>query len=300
MTRLEQLAISKNPYGITTPLRYPGGKSVIAGHLAEIIAVLNSVDERQITTYVEPYAGGAGAAISLLLNDVVEQIVINDCDVAIHAFWDSIRYRHKDMISLIVDTPVTIDEWNRQRAIYQSKVCVSARDRLELGFATFFLNRTNRSGIIKAGVIGGKSQNGEYKLDARYNKETLVEKIETIAERRRAISVYKSDGGTVFAKYAKKTNAFLYLDPPYVKQGKNLYLNAFSENHHKKLAKKVSGVKAGNWIVTYDNHELIREAYSLNHQYLFELRYSAQRKRQASELLICSDPVKSVLMEIGV
>jgi DNA adenine methylase len=295
----EVIALRKNPYGVTTPLRYPGGKSALTGHIADIINSLNARDDagetEKITTYLEPYAGGAGAAISLLVNGIVEKIVINDRDAAIYSFWDSLSCRPQKLIELIEHTPVTMEEWVRQKDIYYKAKTKTADDRLTLGFATFFLNRTNRSGILTAGAIGGKFQNGNYALDVRYNKKVLIGKIEKIAQFRRNISVMCLDGKRVFQKHFERPEVFVYLDPPYVAQGKSLYLNAFTEKNHKDLAKIVSQQKSSNWLMTYDNEKLIREEYKDNFQYLFELQYSVQNKRKAHELIICSDTVNSVL-----
>lgn len=279
-----------NKYGVTTPLRYPGGKSVIAGLLSYVIDDL-STNRGKITTYVEPYAGGAGAAVSLLLNDQVDNIVINDFDKAVYSFWDSVRYRHSALIELIWNTPITMEEWYKQKKIYSAKETFCAKDRLALGFSFFFLNRTNRSGILEAGVVGGKAQSGKYTLDARYRKEALVPKIEKIAARRKSITVLNQDGLRVFNQYKTDQKAFIYLDPPYVQQGNNLYLNAFDKKCHSDLSEKVTSQINSNWLMTYDDDALIKDLYKKNNQYQYQLRYTAQKMRHENELMICSDPV---------
>jgi DNA adenine methylase len=261
-------------------LRYPGGKSAIAGFLAETIRETGS------KTYVEPYAGGAGAAISLLLNNVVDEIVINDYDKAVYSFWKEVTIHSKRFIEKLNSVPFTIEEWVREREIYRNP---KNHSQEELGFAFFYLNRTNRSGIVKAGVIGGIGQSGEYRLDARFNRKALEDKIKDIAQHRNAITIYNKDGAEVFEEFSNNENAFIYLDPPYVQQGKNLYLNAFQESHHKELGKKLLANKTANWLLTYDEDQLIKDIYRRGKQYLYSINYSAQNKRKASELLICSN-----------
>jgi len=53
-------------------------------------------------------------------------------------------------------TPITPEEWRSQRSIYSRG---SQNDTFSLGFATFFLNRTNHSGILNGGMIGGEIAN---------------------------------------------------------------------------------------------------------------------------------------------
>ena len=165
-----------------SPLRYPGGKHRLAGFIQLAIQNLNMPD----CTYVEPFAGGAGVALSLLLDGTVNRIVINDYDKAIYSFWRAVRQEPTSLIDLIQNTPVTIDEWHRQKEIYLTSTAYS----LDLAFATLFLNRTNRSGILNAGPIGGYAQDGEWKLDVRFDKEAIIAKIELIAKERERITVY--------------------------------------------------------------------------------------------------------------
>jgi DNA adenine methylase len=284
------LSLPRNYFGITTPLRYPGGKSAISGFLAEIINKSNE----PIDTYIEPYAGGAGAAISLLLNKQVNHIVINDLDPAVYCFWNTLTNNPDCFIEKIWETDVTIEEWIKQREIYRKH---DMRKKFKLGFAFFFLNRCNRSGIVKGGVIGGIKQAGNYKLNARYKKETLIAKITAIKEYSDCIEVFNNDGLQIFKKYKRNSNALIYLDPPYVEQGKSLYLNAFKTSDHENLAKCVSKNNTSNWIVTYDMAKLItsEKCYAHNHSYTYSLSYSAQNKRRENEYLICSDKLNEIV-----
>ncbi|MDR0950839.1 MAG: DNA adenine methylase [Candidatus Ancillula sp.] len=296
MPSLKILTLPKNPYGVTTPLRYPGGKSAISGFLGSIISQYNQNNNVRIDTYVEPYAGGAGAAISLLLKGVVNNIVINDYDVAVYSFWESLVKRPHKFLNKLMNTDIDIFEWHKQRDIYKYHESDSAEDRLNLGFAFFFLNRTNRSGIVKAGVIGGMDQSGNYKLNARFKPEKLAEKISKITEFRKNITVTKNDGARIFNDYESDKSAFIYLDPPYVAQGKNLYLNFFNEDDHRKIANVVSPSNKANWVMTYDNEPLITDLYRKNNKYLYNLHYSAQTNRTAQELLICSDSMNEAVL----
>ena len=168
-----------------TPLRYPGGKTQVYEFVKELIK------ENNCHTYIEPYMGGAGVAMKLLLLGDVEKIIVNDYDKSIYAFWYSVLYLTEELIDKIENTNITIDEWKIQKSIQDDKENVS--DILLLGFSTLFLNRTNRSGIIKAGVIGGKNQNGKYKLDCRFSKSDIINKILEISKHKKQIKLFNMD-----------------------------------------------------------------------------------------------------------
>lgn len=199
-----------------SPLRYPGGKSALYGRLRELIR-LNGFSRPK---YVEPYAGGAGAAIGLLITGEVESIHINDLDPAINAFWSSCIGQNAAFIERLRSVPVTVTEWRRQRDIYDDKLGSSAFD---LGFATFFLNRTNRSGVLKGGPIGGHDQTGPYKIDARFNRVTLAERLRLIGLYSKHITVSGDDGLTIIEQHAGDPNVFIYADPPYFYKAGSLY-----------------------------------------------------------------------------
>lgn len=270
---------------LLTPLRYPGGKTSLFEFFDSVI----KEHGWQNTTYVEPFAGGAGAAVSLLLLEKVQRIVINDYDAAIYSFWRAITEKNTEFIRLIEQTPTTVEEWEKQKLIY--KRC-DKDDFLMLGFATFFLNRTNRSGILNAGPIGGKQQTGAWKIDARYNKESLIEKIRLIGLYADRITVLNADGAEVIDKYAKKPEVFLYIDPPYFVKGADLYLNSFKYEDHKRLAETIRRYPDSKWILSYDNEEKILDLYQGFAHRVFDLKYSAHlNSRLGSELMVFSNSI---------
>ncbi|WP_456269137.1 DNA adenine methylase [Kushneria sp. AK178] len=263
-----------------TPLRYPGGKGRLGAWLAEVIRH----NDLQEGCYVEPYAGGAGAAMYLLLKEHVSSIVINDADPAIYAFWWAVLNDSERLVSLIRETPVTMDTWYQQRAIVDVPGEV---DTTILGFATFFMNRTNRSGIISGGVIGGKGQGGTYKLDARYNIEGLCKRIKDIAARREDISLYDVDAMELIQPGFLETpeSSLIYLDPPYYNKANQLYRNFYKPEDHAEIAEKVVALETP-WLVTYDNCEEIKALYQGAECEEFSLHYSTHLKRpKAKEVL---------------
>lgn len=230
-----------------SPLRYPGGKS----RLAPFISLLIQKSKIENPVYVEPFAGGAGVALSLLLNSIVDEIVINDYDKAIYSVWRALLTETNRFIELIEDTPLNIEEWRVQKRIYDEE---GSRYSLKLGFAAFYLNRTNRSGILSnAGPIGGFDQMGNYLIDARFNRQELVRRVCEIAKYKSKIHLYNKDIRMFLKKYMPKyqERAFIYFDPPYYNKGKALYKNFFSPLDHQEIFKHISALSCP-WLVTYD------------------------------------------------
>ena len=268
-----------------SPLRYPGGKSKIT----PFVKLLIEQSQIAVPVYVEPFAGGAGVALKLLMDGTVSEIVINDYDKAIYSMWRAILSETKYFVELIKSTPITVDEWKKQKKIYNEH---NSKYSLELGFATFFLNRTNRSGILKAGPIGGYSQNGNYKIDARFNKEDLINRINLIAAKKKHIHLYNSDVISFFNSYFARyeDNAFVYFDPPYYNKGKVLYTNFFTYKDHIKISNLIKSLKCP-WMLTYDNSEDIKKLYDNYSGFLFDLNYSVANSGKNSELLYLSQKI---------
>ena len=267
-----------------SPLRYPGGKAALAPYLGETIA-LNGLSGR---AYFEPFAGGAGAALELLRNDVVSEVHINDIDPCIVAFWRSVLGEPKRFADAIMSARLDVDEWKRQCGIYKSR---DARKRFELGFATFYLNRCNRSGVLfGAAPIGGYEQTGKWKLDARFYRESLAARVIELGQRAEQIHISDMDARRFLAEKLPRGRGrgrvFVYLDPPYWNKGKRLYLNACVHEDHLELARYMQDQKALNWIVSYDDIPEIRGMYARATVRRLSLRYHLQGARDAQELLI--------------
>lgn len=263
-------------------LRYPGGKSYLYGTLRSIVR------ENGLTsgTYVEPYAGGAGAALGLLITGQVSRIALNDLDPAIYAFWKTVVHAPDSFADKIRDARLDVAEWEKQRSIYLN---ADRDDHLELGFATFYLNRTNRSGALNGGPIGGKKQTGNYKIDARFNKDGLLERLRLVALHAGRISVTNRDGRELIAEYAGRHNVLIYADPPYFEKAGSLYLNSFTPADHADLADCLNHLPDAKWVLTYDNVPQVAALYPERRQQLVSLNYSAHRVMKALEIMILSD-----------
>jgi len=282
-----------------SPLRYPGGKASLSVFLSEVL------DQNGIKdgAYAEPYAGGAGAALELLMAEHVQQIILNDADPCVFSFWHAVLNQTEELIRLIRETPVTIDEWRHQREVYRQH---TRHPRLSVAFATFYLNRCNRSGIIaNGGPIGGLAQEGEWTLDARYNTEELISRIERIHFYGDRITLYNLDAidflRTVMPRGRHLDNTLIYLDPPYYLKGCQLYLNYYAHQDHARLATYLMGRRSLRWLLTYDAVPQVETLYSGCHQVEFYLSYSAHTRKEGRELLIHRDdlvvPLDSLVTE---
>lgn len=280
-------APTKNRRLMASPLRYPGGKGSLYSRLRKAIRENNLAGCR----YVEPFAGGAGAGLGLLVTGQVSKVVINDLDPAIHAFWASLITDPDAMVARIRKVALNVKEWRRQKEIYSS----SNADLSSLGFATFYLNRTNRSGVLNGGPIGGLGQTGNYLINARFNREDLAERVRRLGLFRDKIDVTCLDGRAVARKYASRPRTFVYVDPPYFEKAGSLYMNYFRADDHAALAKDLNAKAGGHWLLTYDAVPQVDELYEDRRIRTFGLHYSAHRVKQATEVAVLSDS----LIDIG-
>jgi len=267
-----------------SPLRYPGGKGKIANYIKLLLECNYLLDGY----YVEPYAGGASVAIDLLLNEYVTEIHINDIDRAVFSFWHTVLNDTERLCERISNATLSIDEWKKQRDIYRN---AEDHSTLEVGFATFYLNRTNRSGILTAGVIGGLEQDGQWKIGARFKKDNLIKRITNISGHKGRIHLYNEDAIALTKRLTRVLpgKTFYYLDPPYYGKGKELYVNYYSHQDHVDIANTIFNLEDKYWLISYDNVNVIREMYCQFRQQQFTLNYSATEPKKGSEVLIFSD-----------
>jgi len=271
-------------HGFTSPLRYPGGKGMLANFAKLILSQNNLLD----CHYVEVYAGGASLAWELLFEEYVHHIHINDISKQLYSFWISVLNYTDDLCRLIHDTPVTVDEWHHQKIIHHNP---SHHSLLRVGFSTFFLNRTNRSGILRGGIIGGKQQSGKWGIDARFNKVDLIARIRKIARYSSRISVYNEDASNFIKLHLGNIpkRSLVYLDPPYFLRGKKLYENHYTHDDHATIANLISNFIKRPWIVSYDNNPEIVKLYCTFRNLEYALSYSAQDRYNGSEIMFFSN-----------
>lgn len=270
-----------------TPLRYPGGKQRLTPFVEEILRANDGVG----WNYVEPYAGGAGVAMELLCSGVVKHVFLNDSSRHIYAFWRTILTDPDSFCSRISRASLSITAWKRHRDVVQHPRSHSLAD---LGFSTFYLNRCNRSGILNAGVIGGLSQMGEWRMDARFPRNELIRRVEAIAARSHQISVTNDDAENFMVERVNQLprETLVYCDPPYYQRAERLYLNVYEEGDHSRLASVIQGKLRRPWIVSYDAHPAIIGFYRDRRRFRYSLQYSAIRAYAGTEVFVFADGLR--------
>ncbi len=270
-----------------SPLRYPGGKSKLASFISKVC-----IDNNIKSTYLEPYAGGASVGLHLLLNGIVNDICINDADKSLYSFWFSLVNHSEELLRLIHDSPINMETWRACKEIQNQK---DNANILDLAFSTFFLNRTNRSGIIKAGVIGGNDQTGNYKMDSRFNKAALIDRIEHIVCESNRITVTNNDAIDFInlqRNLGVRDDVIAYFDPPYYFKAKSLYMNHYNPEDHKLVAESILAINEFKYIISYDDTEEIKQLYSRLPSKSYSFTHNIINSRKGEEILFFEPSLK--------
>jgi DNA adenine methylase len=269
-----------------SPLRYPGGKGKLANYVKAIVKQSGMLD----ATYIEPFTGGGGVGLALLLNGYVSRIVLNDLSKPVYAFWRAMLTRPDEFRQRILTVPLTVQEWQVQRDIFRD-----CADEFDLGFAAFYLNRTNHSGVLNGGMIGGYAQTSSYGLGARFNREELAARVQRIARNGRRIEVRNDDAAYLIANAQEISGSrapLVYVDPPYYRKGRDLYYDFYTGDDHAKLRDVVKNLSGEvRWIVSYDNEPEIAALYREFRSIEYSLSYSVKNGRVGRELMFFSDNI---------
>lgn len=280
-----------------SPLRYPGGKGRLAPYLARVLAS----QARAVDTYCEPYAGGAGAGLHLLAEGHVSKLIINDLNPGIAGFWRAVFFDTESLVERIERCHADVAVWHQQRAVY---LAPEGQSDLDLGFAIFFLNRTNRSGILGARPIGGLEQTGNWLIDARFNKPDLIARIRRLGELAAQVDIRQKRAIDLIQTLNRRSRPVLmYVDPPYVVPGEELYMTDHSWDEHRRLEQCLRG-SPHPWILTYDADDRTRELYRDFRCLRFGISHTAQVQKVGREYMFFSRglrvPDRSVMRSEGV
>ena len=270
-----------------TPLRYPGGKQKIAPFVRELLRVNDLLG----TTYVEPYAGGAGVAMELLVSGDVSSVYLNDVNASIAAFWKSVINQTDLLCHRISRAILSVEEWRRQQAIYRAP---TRHSQIDVAFSALYLNRCNRSGIFSGGLIGGLSQDGDWRMDARFPRVDLINRIEAIGLHRKRVNVFNLDAEEFLSNPVKHIDgpALVYCDPPYFNKADRLYTNFYKPADHSRIAKLVQTKVRKSWLVSYDNVPEIGNCYHERRSFSYYLQYTAASAYVGREVFFFSDDLR--------
>ena len=266
-----------------TPLRYPGGKQKLAPFVAEVMLGNGLAGGH----YAEPYAGGAGVAIELLLNGTASHIHLNDSCSAVHAFWKAVLRETDELCRRISSASLNVKEWRKQQHILRNR---SEHDSIDVGFSMFYLNRVNRSGILSGGLIGGLAQEGEWLMDARFPRAELVRRVERIAKHRKFVHLRNWDAERFITDYLPRLpkTSLVYCDPPYFEKADRLYLNHYQPEDHQRISRVIQKMKLP-WMVSYDAAPEILRCYAERRAFIYGLQYNALRAYVGTEAFFFSD-----------
>jgi DNA adenine methylase len=266
-----------------SPLRYPGGKQKLAGYFRHLIRQ-NKLND---ANFYELYAGGASISLELLSTGFIRSATLLERDPLIYCFWKSAISYSDELVCKIRNVKITLATWKRMRK-FRDIESIEKERIVDMGFAGLFLNRTNFSGILNANPIGGMTQTSEYKVGCRFNKKELIKKIMVVAKFKKHINVEFGDA-LEFLKKNKWKFRFgknlLYLDPPYFKQGPNLYRFFYTFEDHKAIAETMSGIDTP-WIVSYDRNPTIEKMYRNQVKQIVPLNYEMKHTKKVDELII--------------
>ena len=271
-------------------MRYPGGKGILGDYFVTLLKQLPDID-----TYIEPFAGGAGTACAVLLNTQIRKVVINDLDIAVYSFWEAVKSDPERLCQEIQTAELSVPKWRDHQKRYK-KLYASGVPSFELGFSFFYLNRTSRSGLVSGGVIGGLNQTGKDKIDARFNRKTLVSRIKRLSQESERLCISNLDAIELLKNSSQQDRSLFYLDPPYVVQGPKLYLSRYDSKKHQSLSDTLMDLRHLNWALSYDNEPEINALYSTFRRTSFALGYSANRRYQGNEVMFFSAGLEKALL----
>lgn len=259
-----------------SPLRYPGAKSGLAAVIAELVTE-SSKSLGRPELFVEPFAGGASTSLRLAATGIVDRILLADADPLVTRFWQVAAADTDWLIDRMWDEPATLDRWDHWRSWTPRRG--SERDA---AVKCLFLNRTTFSGILhgRAGPIGGRRQTGPYRLDCRFNKAALEQRLRFVGDlydANKLVDVWCKDWQNTLRDVVEwypqllPNRVIAYLDPPYWEKSPRLYGMSFDPAGgyatsaamqdewlagiaHYKLAEYLRRRAQIRWILSYDNH----------------------------------------------
>ncbi|WP_199488369.1 DNA adenine methylase [Thalassococcus profundi] len=271
-----------------SPFRYPGGKGFLAPFLAQHMAEIGV----PMTVFAEPFAGGAGSALRLLKDGLVESLILNDLDIRVYSAWRAMLRENERFQERLSTIEPDLATWNACRETVER---ASSEYSFELGFATFFINRTSRAGIIVgSGPIGGYNQDGKWRLDARFYKDTMLKRIDWLGKNSSRIEITHRNALEFLewsVKHYSVNSTFYFIDPPYVAAGSRLYFNSMEEADHRALASRLHSGDVKHWLLTYDRSDLVADLYENSDLYQLEVPYSLGTSRNEREFLVASNAI---------
>lgn len=271
-----------------SPLRYPGGKARMAPWLTDIFESL--VGPMDVEIWLEPFGGGAGAALTALTGGKVPEAWIVEANPALAAFWTAVMDDGPALAAQVETIAPSLAVFQESREKVRAALAGDTMNSFELGLAAFILNRCSRSGMImpSVGPIGGKSQSGRDTINARFNGQALADRIRTVHALGNRFKVFAGDGISFLEDLPTsgvQDEVFCFVDPPYIGVGNDLYAIGMDDDLHERLAGALNRLTAP-WLLTYDAHPRIPLLYPGSDVVEFDIPHTAGSSRVGTEYLV--------------
>ncbi|QOT19275.1 DNA adenine methylase [Paenarthrobacter sp. YJN-5] len=271
-----------------SPLRYPGGKARMAPWLTDTFeGLLGPMD---VEIWLEPFGGGAGAALTALCTGKVPEAWIVEANPALAAFWTTVMNDGPALAARVERTIPTLALFQESRENVGAALAGEHLNVFDLGLSAFILNRCSRSGMIlpSVGPIGGKMQAGQHTIAARFNAGALADRIRAVHALGDRFKVFAGDGISFLEDLPDsgvQDEVFCFVDPPYIGVGNDLYAVGMDDDLHQRLARALNRLTTP-WLLTYDAHPRVPLLYPGSHVVEFDIPHTAGSSRVGTEYLV--------------
>ncbi|WP_369340694.1 DNA adenine methylase [Bacillus subtilis] len=239
-----------------SPYRYPGGKSRIIDFL------YTHLQKNKTQKLISPFTGGGSFELSLLAAGVVDHLHLNDLDFGVYALWWVIKHMPYALIDLVKNI-----EPDHKTFFYAQSIIKNdyrGTDLVDAAWSSLIVNRLAFSGIAKANPLGGKKGNKKSLL-SRWNPEELVKRIEKVHSLSDRMVITQENAVNLIEEAYWEEDSTIFIDPPYVDKGKQLYPCYYTEKDHRELSFLLDTLHfefpGADIITTYDYNEWIQNLY---------------------------------------
>lgn len=239
-----------------SPYRYPGGKSKIIDYLYTHLKLSTA------KKLISPFTGGGSFELAMLQAGVIDHLHINDLDTGVYSFWWVLKHMPYVLIERLKSIRPTHKDYFYAQALIKSDY--QGADVVEAAWASLLVNRLAYSGIIKANPLGGKKGSKKVLL-SRWNPNDLIRRIEKIHSLSEKIEVTQINAVKLIEEAYWQNETTIFIDPPYVNKGKELYQCFYTEDDHRELSHLLNslyfGFPGADIIVTYDYNDWLDNLY---------------------------------------
>ena len=251
---------------ITSPLRYPGGKSRALKKILPLIP-------NEFSEYREPFLGGGSVFVALKQQNPNLLCRVSDLNRDVSSFWITLK-NHPDILTRAIKE--IKNNCKDGKSLYSKLATAKPQGILGRALRFYIMNRITYSGTVDS---GGYSSESFYKRFTHSRIEGLL----PLAEILKNVEVTNESYERLL--FEKGKDVFIFLDPPYWKQrnfplyGKKGDLNKFF--NHEQFAINVKKCKH-KWLITCDDSDLIRTLFASKDIYItpWEMLYNGLMKKK--------------------